>query len=304
MSIKNHHPPVLWRFIDGKPGHEKQSQGLCQALARETSASIHDIPVRRGWTNLAYWMAGRCPYGQASPPPDLLVGAGHATHLPMLAARRHHGGRIVVLMRPSLPWALFDLCLVPEHDSPPQRDNVLATRGVLNPLTNRGSHQTGQGLILIGGHSPHYTWSSADVTHQVSALVQGRPEMTWRLTTSRRTPVDFMETLGTGRIECFPAASTPPGWLEAQLARAGEVWVTPDSVSMVYEALSAGCRVGLFDLPATRGSRVAKSILELQKQGVVSALKEGALPATPSTAAPPLDEARRCARIILERWFS
>ena len=68
------------------------------------------------------------------PTPDLLLGAGHHTHLSLLAARRIRGGKVVVLMRPSLPPGLFDLCLIPEHDAPPARPNVLATRGALNRI--------------------------------------------------------------------------------------------------------------------------------------------------------------------------
>ncbi len=40
-------------------------------------------------------------------------------------------------------------------------------------------------------------------------------------------------------------ADTGPGWIEERYAECLKVWVTADSMSMVYEALSAGCRVGL-----------------------------------------------------------
>jgi hypothetical protein len=102
-----------------------------------------------------------------------------------------------------------------------------------------------------------------------------------------------------GDIQVFPAEATPSGWLEGQLARAGEAWVTPDSVSMVYEALTAGCRVGLFDLPAKPASRVARGVLALKADGLVSAF-----PHPPRPNRHPLNEAGRCASLILERWFT
>jgi mitochondrial fission protein ELM1 len=101
----------------------------------------------------------------------------------------------------------------------------------------------------------------------------------------------------------FPAQATPPDWLEEQLTQAGEVWVTPDSVSMVYEALTAGCRVGLFDLPSRPGSRVAKGVKDLLAQGYVSLFPEKKAPGGSGQAAVHLNEAGRCAKVILEKWF-
>ncbi len=298
MSSKSPHSLVLWRFMDGKPGHEKQTLGLCSALERITPAQTINIPVSGGWKHLGYWMTGRFPAGRGLPAPDLLIGAGHATHVPILAARRAYGGKAVVLMRPSLPLRLFDLCLIPEHDAPPLRANVVSTLGALNNLTPRAGHIPDRGLILVGGPSGHFHWDSWAVARQIGELVRSRTDMTWTLTTSRRTPPEFLGNLEAAPLERCPVETTPPGWLEDRLDRSGEVWVTPDSVSMVYEALTAGCRVGLLDLPARRGSRVARGVMELKAKGIVSSFPLA--PPSPS----PLDEAGRCAAIILERWFS
>jgi hypothetical protein len=67
---------------------------------------------------------------------------------------------------------------------------------------------------------------------------------------------------------------------------------------MVYEALTAGCRVGLLDLPEKAHSRVAKGVMGLKAKGLVSQF-----PSAPRQATP-LKEASRCAAIILGRWFS
>ncbi|MFN3595388.1 MAG: ELM1/GtrOC1 family putative glycosyltransferase, partial [Thiobacillaceae bacterium] len=113
---------TLWRLIDGKPGHEKQSLGLAQALQRLAAARWYDVRVHgtafASVRAALQWALRRFPAGHGLPAPDLILAAGHATHLPALAARRAYGGRIVVLMRPSLPLALFDLCLIPAHDQP------------------------------------------------------------------------------------------------------------------------------------------------------------------------------------------
>ncbi|NTV97009.1 MAG: hypothetical protein HGA75_16620, partial [Thiobacillus sp.] len=38
-------PLTLWRLVDGKPGHEKQTLGLAQALGRLTDCRRIDIPA-------------------------------------------------------------------------------------------------------------------------------------------------------------------------------------------------------------------------------------------------------------------
>ncbi|MEW5768914.1 MAG: mitochondrial fission ELM1 family protein [Pseudomonadota bacterium] len=288
---------TIWRLSDGKPGHDKQSLGLCHALARLTPARCIDIRVHGGWKALVHWLAGRFPEGRHLPRPQLLVGAGHATHLPLLAARRARGGKAVVVMRPSLPLGLFDLCLIPEHDRPPRRGNVIATRGALNDVVPGTARDATRGLILVGGPSPHFRWDGDAVLRQARALAAARPELHWTLSTSRRTPEGFLAGLVDSGIACVDAAATPPGWLEAQLAGAGEAWITPDSVSMVYEALTAGCRVGLFDLTAVPGSRVAAGIAALSAHGYVAPTPD----VRPAPPPQPLAEAERCARLILER---
>src|SRR5574340_1756334 len=103
-------PLVVWVVSDGKPGHLNQSLGLAEALSRATPTEVHTLPALpalRAWLAL---LVQRIP-GIALRAPDLIIGAGHATHPPLPAARRARGGRAVVLMKPSLPRRWFDLCI-------------------------------------------------------------------------------------------------------------------------------------------------------------------------------------------------
>lgn len=307
MPLPPPRPLILWRLLDGKPGHEKQTLGLANALACQADCRRIDLPAPTRRASLASWLAGRFPAGDGQPAPDLILAAGHATHLAALAARRARGGRIVVLMRPSLPLAWFDLCLVPQHDAPPARANVIATRGALNAVTPSDRHDPATGLILIGGPSAHYRWDAAAVIGQVGAVLAAEPARHWRLTDSRRTPAGFLAelaaaTAGTG-LEILPHAATPPGWLEQALAAAGQAWVSEDSVSMVYEALTSGAPVGLIRLPARQPSRVGRGIAGLLRDGLLTAFEHWQQ--APRLPPPPgrFDEAGRCAREILIKWF-
>ncbi len=130
--VEHNRPLIVWRFTDGKPGHDNQTQGLLAAL--RTHAPVDDFPIQIAdcRAGLVACLTGRTASGLEAPDPDLIIGAGHATHLPMLNARRVRGGRVVVLMKPTLPTAWFDLCVIPAHDRTRHRENILVTHGVLN----------------------------------------------------------------------------------------------------------------------------------------------------------------------------
>jgi mitochondrial fission protein ELM1 len=299
------HPLVVWRFSDGKAGHDNQSQGLAAALGRLHPVETITLDPLPTMIALSALLGGERAVWRDLPTPDMVLGAGHRTHLSLLAARRGRGGKVVVLMRPSLPLFLFDLCLIPAHDEPPTRPNVQVTRGALNRIQPSATLDSSQGLLLIGGPSAHFAWDSQSLHQQIAAVVTADPAVRWTLTTSRRTPPDFLEHLD-GMEECtvIPVTETGPDCLPAQLARAGQAWVTADSVSMVYEALTAGAAVGVLEVPRKQSSRVSRGLEQLAAEGWVTFFsdwsRDGAWRRPPEI----FNEAERCAHWIIERWFA
>lgn len=291
--------PVIWIVNDGKHGHFNQSMGLAEALLRAAPGSVHLIPAlaksHAGWV----WLTKNSPF-HALPPPDLILGAGHATHLTLLAARRAHGGRAVVIMRPSLPRSWFDLCIVPEHDGIAPDAYTLVTQGALNRIRASNQHDTGRGLILIGGVSPHFEWNSDAIAVQIQSVLANTPDVQWTLADSRRTPSDFLDKLSPHpRLQCVSHTTTSSDWLPGQLARAAIVWVTPDSASMVYEALTAGANVGVFDLPVNPRSRVGHAIAQLADTQRVTRFISWCAHGRLHCNLHPLAETDRCAHWIL-----
>lgn len=299
---------VVWRFSDGKTGHDNQSRGLIDALARLRPVEVFVLDPLPARTVLLRLISGHLGWRRELPAPDLVLGAGHRTHLSLLAARRSRGGRVVVLMRPSLPLSLFDLCLIPDHDAPPARPNVLPTRGALNRIQPSSTLDPSRGLLLIGGPSPHFGWEDAGLHQQIAAVLATDPAMCWTLTTSRRTPPGFLDCLPElrgGRLTAVPVSDTGPDWLPAQLARAGRVWVTADSVSMVYEALTAGAAVGVLELPPKRSSRrVSRGLERLAAEGWVTPFTDWRRNQVLRRPDRSFNEAERCARWIVEQWFA
>ena len=207
-------------------------------------------------------------------------------------------------MSPSLPLRWFDYCLAPAHDDPPERDNVIITTGAVNPMQATRNQDPDQGLILIGGPSRHYRMDMQALLVRIRQLLARPSPRYWTLSNSPRTPAQLNRELAglqAAGVEVVPWDRCEPGWLANTMARARDVWVTEDSVSMICEALTAGCRVGLLPLPRKPASRLHRAIDQLLEEGFVvthnERRAEAALPAPPRT----LNEADRCAVLLLEK---
>jgi len=295
---------TIWRLLDGKPGHESQTLGLARALervcARRGPCHVRcvDIPLNGPRPTLWHWLFRRFPPGFLKPRPDFIIGAGHRTHWPLLCARRAAGGRVIALMTPSLPRLCFDRIVAPWHDGVSGR-NVIVTRGVLNAM-RPGAKVAGHALIMVGGVSKHFPWHDDQVLAQIDTLMQRHPQAL--LTDSRRTPQALRAVLAARWPDAYhPWEQCPPGWLAGELAVTETAWVSEDSVSMIYEALTAGCAVGLITLaaPGVVSGRLARGIASLVVEGMVTRLDELSPGESPRVARPLLDEAERVAQLLL-----
>ena len=299
-------PRVVWRFSDGKPGHDNQSLGLVDALQRRASIQSYDIPVQPGAG--MHWLLGRFPAADLLPDPWLIIGAGHTTHLPMLAARRARGGKAAVLMTPDLPKTLFDLCVIPEHDRPAPGNNILVTRGSLNRMQALPVQAKDRGLMMVGGPSRHYGWDHNSVIEQIVRVIRFSPVRHWVLTTSRRTPPGFAERVRQTvfnrnlklTIVSWRDAADP--WLTGQLRRSCCAWVTEDSVSMIYEALTAGLPVGVLAVPAQRCDRVVSGVRKLAASRNVMMFRDWSKGHPLPRPQQVFDEANRVAERICRQW--
>lgn len=306
LRLDEGRPLTIWRLIDGKAGHESQSLGLVQALIKQADCQTIDIKVSNGFEAMVGLLTSTWGLGAGLPLPDLIIGAGHATHLHLLAAQRAYGGKTIVLMQPSLPAKLFDLCLIPEHDQYQGNAEYLQTRGVLNPIQPEGEHASNQALIMIGGPSKHCDWDTLKLIAQVYELVNHNAHIHYTLTTSRRTPKAFLSAVKRihfANLTVVPFEETEKGWVAQQLSESAFAWVTEDSVSMVYEALTAQVAVGLLNMPVNKKSRVSKGIQKLINQGMVTRFDFLQTYQQKLKTVVGFVEADRCSRWILHAWM-
>lgn len=292
--------PILL-LTDGKPGHENQSLGLIGAIDRLTPVGVERMRISK--RRLAALLQVPSPERQ----PALIIGAGHRTHLPMLALSRRSHAPCVLLMKPTIPAAFFDLCIIPEHDlgRSDAGPHTIVSKGALNrvpPLADTTKHG---GLILIGGASKAHDWNEAKVVEAVTAIIERGRDRPWRITDSRRTPDGTLDRISKAcpEVAAYPHTSTGAEWLPQRLSEAAEVWVTSDSISMIYESLSSGAHVGLIPMPRKKPGRVARGVDQLIEDGWITPfeawLRSNELPAPPRI----LREADRCATLVLERYL-
>lgn len=294
---------IVWHVSDNRRGHDNQCLGLAQALKNLRPCEYFKIGACSLPILTLALLRHRFPHGAELPDPDLIIGAGHHTHVTMLCAKRIRGGRTVVLMRPSLPVTWFDLCLCPSHDNPPASARVITTEGALTHITPSDRHDPGLGLILIGGPSRHYNWNTDSLLKQIRHITAGTPGVHWQITDSPRTPDSTslaLEQLRARNIDCVSRHKQAADWMAPQLAGAGHVWITMDSVSMIYEALTAGAAVGLLAVPSRHQHRITAIPEKLQARQMITLYQDWAAGVTMAKPPYQLNESARCANLLLK----
>ena len=130
-------PLGIVAFLDGRPGHEKQTKGVLRALAGLTPIDVTFRTIRFGsfMKSLKDWIhyAGACIVSQRKcrqQSIDLIIGTGAHTHVPMLLFKKNSGAKAVTCMSPGFPIILkMDLCFVPRHDGKQSGGNIFTTIG-------------------------------------------------------------------------------------------------------------------------------------------------------------------------------
>lgn len=294
----------IWRFTDGKPGHDSQSIGLCDAIGRLIAVSRFDIEANSIFDCFSHFLLNKFPAGKTLPDPDLIIGAGHGTHFSMLAARKVCNGKIIAIMKPSLPLSFFDFCIIPKHDRVSEKNNIITTSGSLNPIQFNKNKSPSRGLILLGGISKHYHWDNKSIIDQINAVVTNSPDIKWTVADSPRTPISILADVNKQSYENVNTLSfseTKRIDIQKLIFNSGYIWVTRDSISMIYESLSSGATVGLIDLPKKKNNRLETSINDLVKEGYLTLYNGKNTKLTLNSNTVIFNEAQRSAELLLNR---
>ncbi|MFT5396975.1 MAG: mitochondrial fission protein ELM1 [Gammaproteobacteria bacterium] len=294
----------IWRFTDSKPGHDSQSIGLCEAIGRLTTVSRLDIQANSTFGCFGNFLLNKFPAGKTFSDPDLIIGAGHGTHLSMLAARKARKGKIIVLMKPSLPLSLFDYCIIPEHDHISKKNNIITTIGALNPIQFNKNKSPDCGLILLGGLSKHYQWDYESIDSQISKIINDDPNIKWAIADSPRTPETTLTKIrnkADKNLEILDYSETSATAIREYIVNAKTIWITQDSVSMIYESLSSGAAVGLIELQNKNSTKMKNTISALINDKKLTPFSKWDKCRSLPPGSSDFNEANRCARLLLEK---
>lgn len=283
---------------DGKPGHENQSLGIAERLPNPDILLLKHNLKESFYEGLLRFQIRFLGSPKKNPGkflmkifsesdigklknhnPKAIIGAGTLSAGPCLAAGYLTGAATCVCMKPSfLPLDLFDLAVVPAHDNPPDRPNILVTLAAPNrvsPERLETEFEKWSGELpkdnrkviswIVGGPSSSAGFDERHVLKGLGSTLYWCEKNGWAvwLSTARRTPVSLeneIEKLN----EKFRSLSWMLLWhkdernpLYAMFYRSRLAIVTSDSVSMIAEAASAGR--GPIVYQATEGGKRRKS---------------------------------------------
>jgi uncharacterized protein len=224
--------------------------------------------------------------------PHIAIGAGHKTHLHLLAIKRCFNAKIVVIMKPSIPLIFFDLCIIPKHDGIKNGPNIINIQSSLVKFNSNLKKKENTGLILIGGPSKHYFWDSKTVLEEICKISKKFKFKKLLLSTSRRTPFDFLDQLNElniSDIKVYEYSKIKSDWLDKHINKVKNIWVTNDSYSMVTEALASGADVDIISLKVKQDSKLSKEMTVI-KNNIKRKL-------------PNQNEAKIVAKFIKKIWF-
>ena len=291
----------IWLIMDGKRGHEKQSEYLAQAL--QNLADIEIIKMDGTFLKPFISKLLRLFNFDSIKKPDLIIGTGHATHLHMIFSKILNGGKTVVIMKPSLPYSWFDLCFIPKHDGVPEKPGIFLTNGSINNIENEKKHNKSKGLIVLGGKSKHFTWDTQVVIDQINNIINQNPKIQFKIATSRRTPKDFTDYLDDNfkkNIPLFEYENVKKNWFMEEAKLSKYAWVTEDSISMIYELIASGSNVSPIRLKKKYDSKISIEISRMINTGLISTY-DGKRKQNINLLFN--NEAKRCANFILNKWF-
>ena len=310
-------PLTIAAFFDTRPGHAKQTLGILNALGQRTATETIRIDLdHQGfakdfttWLRFFLWPGNKARIEIAEA--DLIIGTGSRTHIPMLSQARMSGIPVVTCMTPSsLLRKHFSLCCVPLHDRTPASSNIFFTQGPPNPCLSKHLHDPQRGLILVGGiDEKSHHWDTSSLLANIRTLVHDSTSTKWTISSSPRTPLET--NAGLQKLAAEEAdvtfirfEETGPGWIEKEYDRNAIVWVSADSMSMVFESLSAGCKVGLLPVKWKKSDcKFQRCEKTLREHGYVISFSDWQGEATVWPSFEPLHEAERCAEEILKRWW-
>jgi mitochondrial fission protein ELM1 len=268
---------------DGKPGHVNQSI----AFARHLDCSFETVRVgfrNRPFKLLSYLLDRVGVYLPSllrwDPFPEgpfrAVVSAGSETYYGNKILARRHNVPSVAIMLPKGYRLDFDLIVAQDHDSPPARENILTLPVNLCRVEPTGVFRPREGeryaAMVVGGPNRVFGFDRDRFRGTLDAVFSGFPDFRIVVATSRRTPAEIEREIERYPFEeRFLYSRDPVNPIPDFLASCEYVLITPDSTSMISEAVTFGrARIEILPLAARGDSgKYGRMIGKLVELGCV-----------------------------------
>ena len=263
---------ICW-FKDSKIGHEKQVHAILDNLALTQDLLIEEIYISNPvWLELFLYLLKIKPKQDSIP--DIIIGAGSKTTIPMLRHKIHSKTKVISVMKPQFFESKFDLIVAPRHDYKVVPNNVFTYIGSIAKV-NINPQLEDIGLIVIGGVNKHFNFDDDYLISQIDFVISLFPDTSWIVFNSRRTPKSFNDRIKQNTsIGKFIDVTKNFEPLNDYLPKAKFKFVTPDSVNMIFESLSSSGETYLFDMNSSRENKITKLIDEVKNNKYAGFLEE------------------------------
>jgi lauroyl/myristoyl acyltransferase/mitochondrial fission protein ELM1 len=306
---------------DAKLGHVKQSWACVDVLATmgfEVKTQTIEVKYKAGAFRaryfallsrilgprgslflLPFFLEKNCYKKMMQGAYDMVVSAGASLSAVNQALAFENNARSVAIMRPGiLPLSRFDLVIMPRHDRPPKKKNVLSVIGSINAVTPESVRIDFEKLlvtrpelrsfersdrpkigVLIGGDSKNYSFSEEMVDFFSGQLKKflGDCAGSVFMTTSRRTPDAVVRILAAHfkddaacKLFVHAGAFNPEGTVGGIFHVSDCLIVSGESISMVSEAVASGKPTIVFEPHClVPDNKVAQFLNELDRGGQI-----------------------------------
>lgn len=207
--------------------------------------------------------------------PDIVISAGSSVAAVNYVISRQNTSQSIAIMRPAfLSTAKFDLVVMPKHDNPPRRKNIVVTQGALNLIDEEYLREESEKLIqvqgprfkvqgfyiglLIGGDTKKFHLSKNTILEIIQQIKSVAQELNADIlvTTSRRTSPDIEKSVKE-ELQDFPRCrlliianeKNIPEAIGGILGLSQIIITSPESISMISEAASSKKYVLVFKSP-------------------------------------------------------
>lgn len=274
---------------DGRAGHIHQSQAVAGIIAEcgwDTQVETIKVEFRNRLSRLFPFLGlrrilkERCYDELIHNFADVVIAAGSSLASVNLALARENRARAIQVMRPARHRERrFDLLIIPRHDNPRQKKNIVITEGALNSVRPSPQDMARANIgLLLGGEAKGYSLEPDEVALIASQITAAAGDLGREIfaTTSRRTSKQAEASLKQGlcrhplcRLLVIANEENIPDAVSQILRSCGLIVVTADSISMISQAASSGRYVLVAGADRIKNPRHLFFLRNLEQKGYI-----------------------------------